>query len=155
MVDAETTTAAATGQSGRLTDRQKHILIGSGVVFFISLGVLIPALGLFIGWVFTLGGGFAGGATVAYLRGGGGRNGAKYGLIVALLGGVPSSIVGVIGGTILNAAVLSSQQGGSDSGAGLLVFAIVGLISGMFLKLFGGVVGGGLVGWFFDSDAHN
>lgn len=130
-------------QSGGGSDRRKHILIGSAVVFVISLGVVIPALGLFIGWIFTLGGGFAGGATIGFLRKRGASDGAKHGLIVALVGGFPSSIVGVILGSVLNFVVLSSD---GDSVGGLVLIATVGFFSGMLLKIIGGVIGGGLVG---------
>lgn len=150
----EFATSSTTSSSGRLTQRQKHILIASGIVFFVSLGVAIPAVGLFLGPIFTFGGGFLGGATIGFLRKNGGRNGAKNGFIVALVGGIPSSVVGVIVGTVLNAAVLSSQQGGSDSGASLLVFAIVGLFTGIVFKVLGGVLGGGIAGWFFDESAR-
>ncbi|WP_147299484.1 DUF5518 domain-containing protein [Haloferax prahovense] len=144
----------ASSSNSRLTERQRHVLIGSSVVFFVSLGVLIPAFGLLFGWIFTLGGGLLGGAAIGYLRKSGGRDGAKYGLVVGLIGGIPSSLIGVIGGSILNAALISSSSGGDSGTAGsLLIFAIIGLISGLFLKVLGGFVGGGLVGWFLDENA--
>ena len=151
MESAEPARPADPDRTGSDADRRKHILIGSAVVFFISLGVIIPALGLFIGWIFTLGGGFAGGATVGYLRKRGASDGAKYGFIVALAGGIPSSIVGVILGTVLNFIVLSSEPGGGDSTEGLAVIAVIGFLSGILFKVIGGVVGGGFVGGLTDQ----
>ncbi|MDS0299371.1 DUF5518 domain-containing protein [Halogeometricum sp. S1BR25-6] len=152
--DTHANKQSPSGALDRITSRQRDILIGSGIVFLISLGVVIPALGVLIGWIFTLGGGFAGGATVGYLRRKGGRDGAKYGLLVAIIGGIPSSIIGVIVGTFLNIAVLSSQGNPSNDTTGWIIIAIFGLISGIILKLIGGIVGGGLIGWFFDQEAH-
>jgi hypothetical protein len=134
---------------------RKHLVIASVVVFVISLGVVIPALGLLFGWVFTFGGGLAGGCIIGYLRKRGGRDAAKYGVMVALLGGIPSSVVGVIVGTLFNVVLLSSQDGSSSSGSGLLVFAVIGFMSGIIFKIIGGFIGGGITGWFFDEEAHN
>jgi len=126
-------------RGGINTDR-KHVLVASAVLFFISLGVLIPALGIFLGWIFTITGGIAGGIIIGALRQRGGRDGAKYGAIVGVVGGVSSSIVGVVVGTLLNFILAP------DASLGFLFVAAFGFVSGTFFKITGAVVAGAVTG---------
>jgi len=118
--------SASDRNSGLLTTGQKHVLIASLVLFFISLGVLIPALGIFIGFIFTITGGVAGGITIGALRKRGRADGAKYGAIVGIVGGLPSSILGVVVGTITNFFIAASEPGSGDAFRGFVIFAIAG-----------------------------
>ena len=78
-----------------VSDRTTHIGIGSAVTFVISLGTAIPAFGLFLGPFFTFGGGLVGGSVGGWLRGGGATEGAKTGLVVALVLLTGATVVGV------------------------------------------------------------
>ena len=131
-------------QGGLTTDR-KHVLVASAVLFVISLGVLIPAFGIFFGWLFTITGGIAGGITIGAFRQCGGRDGAKYGAIVGVVGGFSSSMVGVIGGTLTNFVLAP------DASLGVLFAAAVGFVSGMFFKITGAVVAGAVTGAVLES----
>lgn len=124
-----------------VSSRQKNLGIGSAITFVISLGTAIPAFGLFLGPLFTFGGGLVGGGVGAGLEGGGGTAGAKNGLIIALVGGLTSSVVAVTIGTLLN-FVISASDAGSSSPGGWLVIAAIGFVTGLAFTLFGGLIGG-------------
>jgi len=124
-----------------VSQRQKNLGIGSTITFVISLGTAIPAFGLLLGPVFTFGGGLVGGGIGAGLEGGGGTEGAKNGLIIALAGGLTSSVVAVTVGTLLN-FIISTSDGGTSSPGGWLVIAAIGFVTGLAFTLFGGLIGG-------------
>jgi len=130
---------------GGLTTDRKHVLVASAILFFVSLGVLIPALGIFLGWLFTITGGIAGGITIGALRRRGGRDGAKFGAIVGVVGGLASSIVGVVVGTILNFFLAP------DASLGFLFVAAFGFVSGMVFKVTSAMVAGALTGAVLSS----
>ncbi|MBX0287010.1 hypothetical protein [Haloarcula salinisoli] len=141
-------TVESTGKSevrGGLNTDRKHVLIASAVLFVISLGVLIPALGIVLGWLFTITGGIAGGITIGALRRRGGRDGAKYGAIVGVVGGLASSIVGVVVGTLTNFVLAP------DASLGFLFVAAFGFVSGMLFKIIGAAVAGALTGAVLES----
>jgi hypothetical protein len=143
--------ADANTDAGLLTPTRKQVLIASTVLFVISLGVLIPALGIFIGFIFTITGGVAGGITIGALRKQGGTDGAKYGAIVGIVGGLPSSILGVVIGTITNFFIAASEPGNGDAFGGFVIFAIVGFFSGMLFKVGGATLFGALTGAILDE----
>jgi hypothetical protein len=128
-----------------VSERNKNIGIGSVVTFVISLGTAIPGFGLILGPLFTFGGGLAGGSVGGFLEGGGAAEGAKVGLLVALIGGVTSSVVAVTGGTLINAVIATSDGSGSSAGS-WLVIAAIGFISGLAFTFIGGLIGGSVAG---------
>ena len=134
--------------AGHLTPERKQILIASGVLFFISLGVMIPFWGLFLGWVFTFTGGVVGGGLIGGLRRRGGADGLMYGAIVGCVGGLPASILGAGLGTFLRYERETWIEFTIDS---FLFWAILGFVSGMVFKLVGATVAGGLVGGLLDE----
>lgn len=126
-----------------VSQRTMHVGIGSALTFFISLGTAIPAFGLFLGPLFTFGGGFVGAAAAGWLRGQGVQEGVKTGLLVALVGGITSSLVAVTGGTLLN-VVFVSQESSGDTLGGWLLIAGFGFVSGLVFTLIGAIFGGAL-----------
>jgi len=128
-----------------VSERNKNVGIGSVITFVISLGTAIPGFGLLLGPVFTFGGGLVGGGVGGFLEGGGAAEGAKVGLLVALIGGVTSSVVAVTGGTLLNAVIATSDGSGSSAG-GWLVIAAIGFVTGLVFTFIGGLIGGSVAG---------
>jgi len=143
-------------EAGLLTPERKQVLIASAVLVFISLGVLIPRLGLIFGWVVTITGGIAGGITIGALRRRGGLDGFAYGAYVGVIGGLASSILGAVLGTLINIATYISASPNSLTPSNYtigayIIWAIIGVISGMVFKVVGATVAGGLVGALLDE----
>lgn len=135
-----------------VSSRLKHTLIGAAVCGFVGLGTSIPALGLFAGPLFTFGGGLVGAATGAYLEGGDERDSIKLGLAVAVLGGVPSSIIGATLGTFLDMQL--AQTGPNPSYAptsSYVVLAVIGFTTGLILTGLGALIGGWLTAFLTRS----
>lgn len=127
-----------------VSERTKHLGIGSIITFFVSLGTAIPGFGLFLGPIFTFGGGLTGAGVASWLQKTGSKDGVKIGIIVALAGGVTSSIVAVTGGTLLNMFLVAEESSGETGG--WILLAIIGFVSGLIFTLIGGIVGGAVAG---------
>jgi len=146
--------APSDGISELLTPERKQILIASAGLFCISLGVLSPRWGISLGWLFTITGGVVGGILIGGLRRRGGVDGFVYGAYVGAVGGLASSIVGVVLGTPINLATFASETSITPSKytiGGYVLIAIVGFVSGMVFKLMGASVAGALVGALLDA----
>jgi|GEM_PF-2386669 len=128
-----------------VSERTKNIGIGSVLTFVTSLGTATPGFGLILGPMFTFGGGLTGGSVGGFLEGGGAADGAKVGLLVALVGGVTFSVVAVTGGTLFDALIATSDGSGASVGS-WLVIAAVGFVSGLVFTFMGGLVGGNVAG---------
>lgn len=134
-----------------VSDRMKHTAVGAAITFVVGLGTAIPAFGLFLGPLFTGGGGFLGGAVAAGLHRRGGVEGVKVALIAVLIGGVTSSIVASIVGTILNFLVVGPGEAQTNL-TGYLGLAVIGFVTGLVFTLVGGAIGGAIAGFLTDPD---
>lgn len=132
-----------------VSDRMKHAGIGAAITFVIGLGPAIPALGMFVGFLFTFGGGLVGGAVAAGLHRRGGTEGVKVALIATLIGGVASSVVASIVGTLLNVVLVADA---STEPGGYVLLSIIGFVTGIPLTLVGGALGGAVLGFLTAPD---
>jgi hypothetical protein len=135
-----------------VSERIKYTGAGAIVCFVVSLGTAIPGIGLFIGPLFTFGGGFLGGGVAGGLQTNGGTEGAKLGFVAAVVGGVASSVIAVVVGTVLNVWMVSAAgTGGATEPWVWIMYAIIGFISGLIFTVVGGLTGGALAGFLRGS----